>query len=246
MLRSWSLQQDRGNQAVTNRMKMLSGIGVALFVISLTFASFDWTMSLDPNWFSSMYGVQYMVSSGLLTLAFLIVMLTQVRQTAIFEQNVPIKPIHDIGKLMLGFTVLWAYVSYMQFNIIWSGDVAESTPWFIRRINGGWLTLVILLIMFQFFAPFFLLLSRRLKQNLRPLASVAALIIFMRCVDLTWIVLPAFHENITQISWMDLAAPVGLVGVWLALFAWNVQRASLLPMNDPNIEILHINLGGHH
>jgi hypothetical protein len=245
MLRSWSLDQDRtGNQAAAKRMRMLSGIGVALFVISVTFAAFDWTMSLDPHWFSSIYGAHYMISSGLITLAFIIIMLTQVRQTAIFEANVPIKPIHDIGKLMLAFTVLWTYMSFAQYVIIWAGDVAESTPWYLHRIQGGWLILVPLLMLFQFFLPFFLLLSRRNKRSLRPLASIAALIIVMRLIDVSWIVLPAFHASITEVSWMDLAAPVGLVGIWLALFSWNLQRAALLPLNDPNMQWL--NTGGHH
>jgi hypothetical protein len=245
MLRSWSLDQDRtGNQAAAKRMRMLSGIGVALFVISVTFAAFDWTMSLDPHWFSSIYGAHYMISSGLITLAFLSIILTQVRQTAIFEANVPIKPIHDIGKLMTAFTVLWTYMSFAQYVIIWAGDVAESTPWYIHRIQGGWITLVPILMVGQFFLPFFLLLSRKNKRNLTSLASIATLIIVMRFIDISWIVLPAFHPNITEVNWMDLAAPVGLVGLWLALFSWNLQRAALLPLNDPNMEWLHV--GGHH
>jgi len=245
MLRSWSVEQDRtGNQAMAARMRMISGIGLALFVISATFAAFDWTMSLNPHWFSSMYGAHYMVSSGLLTLAFMIVMLTQVRQSPIFEQHVTIKPIHDIGKLMLAFTVLWTYLSYGQFVIIWAGDIAESTPWFIDRTNGGWVVLVPILMLFQFFVPFFLLLSRRNKRNINSLATIAALIVLMRFIDASWIVLPAFHANILEVSWMNFAAPVGLLGVWVTIFASNLQRASLLPLNDPNMEWLHA--GGHH
>jgi len=244
ILRAWSIQQDRtGNEAMRARMRMLSGIGLALYVISLTFAAFDWTMSLDPHWFSSMYGVQYMVSSGLTMLAFLMLMFTQIQGTEIFKAHVSVKPIHDVAKLMLGFTVLWTYVTYMQYNIIWSGDVAENTPWYFVRTHGGWLTLVPILMIFQFFLPFFLLLSRRRKQKASTVAPIAALIIIMRLVDLSWIVLPTFHENITQVSWTDFAAPVGLLGIWLAVFAWNVQRAALLPLNDPNMEWLHV--GGH-
>lgn len=245
ILRAWSIEQDRtGNEAMRARMRMLSGIGLALYVISITFAAFDWTMSLDPHWFSSMYGVQYMVSSGLTMLAFLMLMFTQLQGTEIFKAHVSIKPVHDVAKLMLGFTVLWTYVTYMQYNIIWSGDVAESTPWYVVRTHGGWLALVPILMVFQFFLPFFLLLSRRRKQNAFTVAPIAALIIVMRLVDLSWIVLPAFHENITQVSWTDFAAPVGLLGIWLAIFAWNVQRAVLLPLNDPNMEWLHVE-GAH-
>nr|WP_044200945.1 hypothetical protein [Oscillochloris trichoides] len=245
MLRSWSIEQDRtGNQAMAARMRMLSGIGIALFVLTVTFAAFDWTMSLNPHWFSSMYGAHYMVSSGLLTLAFMILMATQVRQTDIFQQHVTIKPFHDIGKLMLAFTILWTYMSYSQYMIIWSGDVAEFTPWYIDRTHNGWLTLVPILILFQFFVPFFLLLSRQNKRNLKTLAGIAGFVILMRCIDVTWIVLPAFHESILDVSWVNFAAPIGLVGLWIALFVGNLQRASLLPLNDPNMEWLHA--GGHH
>ncbi|NNJ09607.1 hypothetical protein EKD04_004640 [Chloroflexales bacterium ZM16-3] len=247
ILRSWSIQQDRSGtvgEVMRARMRMLSGIGLALFMISITFASFDWTMSLDPHWFSSMYGVQYMVSSGLMMLAFLVLMFSQIQDTETFKAHVSIKPFHDISKLLLGFTVLWTYVTYMQYNIIWSGDVAEFTPWYVVRTHGGWLTVVPILMLFQFFLPFFLLLSRRSKQSVAKMAPIASLIIFMRVVDISWIVLPAFHENISQVSWMNYAALVGLAGIWLAVFAWNIQRAALLPLNDPNMEWLHV--GGHH
>ncbi len=245
MLRSWSLDQDRtGNQASAKRMRMLSGIGLALFVISVTFAAFDWTMSLDPHWFSSIYGAHYMISSGLMTLSFLSIIITQVRQTEIFEEHVSTKPIHDIGKLMTAFTVLWTYMSYAQYVIIWAGDVAESTPWYVHRTQGGWIAIVPILMVGQFFLPFFLLISRKNKRRLGSLASIATLIIVMRFIDVSWIVLPAFHANIAEVSWMNLAAPVGLVGLWLTLFASNLQRAALLPLNDPNMEWLHV--GGHH
>lgn len=245
ILRAWSLRQDRtGNQAMTKNMQMISGIGVALFVVSVTFFAFDWSMSLAPHWYSTMFGAHYIASSVLFTLSFLVLVLTQVRHIKIFHDNVTIKPIHDIGKLMLAFTVLWTYMSYGQFVIIWSGDLAESTPWFKTRLDGGWLPVAITLMFVSFFVPFFLLLSRRLKKNLNSLATIATLIIVMRFLDASWITLPAFHPNITEISWMDFAAPLGLFGIFLSIFATNLQRAQLLPLNDPNMELLHA--GGHH
>jgi hypothetical protein len=244
LLRTWSRQQDRGDTGATSRMRMLSGIGVALFVITVTFASFDWSMSLDPHWFSTIYGAHYMVNAGLSVLAFLILVLTMVRDTPLYQEHVNIKPIHDIGKLMLAFTVLWTYMSYGQYVIIWSGDVAEFTPWYVDRGQGGWLVVAMGLMALSFFLPFFLLLGRKPKKNLNYLAGVAILILVMRFVDVSWIVLPSFHETVAQISWMDLAAPAGLLGIWLAMFAFNVQRAPLLPLNDHNMENLHA--GGHH
>lgn len=245
-LRSWSLQQDRGAPGVemAKRMRMLSGLGVALFVISVTFFAFDVGMSLDPHWYSTIYGAHYMINSGLSTLAFLVLALTQIRRTAIFTEHVPAKPIHDIGKLMLAFTILWTYMSFGQYVIIWSGDLAESVPWYLKRIEGGWLFVVLSLMAFGFFAPLFALLGRKPKRNLNYLAGVAIMILVIRVIDVSWIILPEFHETIFEVSWMDLAAPVGLFGIWLAAFAWNMQRAQLLPLNDPNMEAL--SAGGHH
>ncbi len=246
LLRTWSRQQDRGADAVASagRMRGLSGIGVALFVISITFFAFDVGMSLDAHWYSTMFGVQYMVNGGLSTLAFLILALTQVRRTSLFEEHVPIKPIHDLGKLLFAFTILWTYISFGQWVIIWAGDVAEFVPWYIRRIENGWIWPALMLMFFAFFAPFFALLGRKPKQNLNYLSTVAIWILVFRLVDVAWVILPQFHESVTGIDWMDLAAPVGLVGIWLAVWAWNMQRAPLLPLRDPNMDALKV--GGHH
>lgn len=247
LLRRWSLGQDRGDDpvAAATRMRRLSGIGVALFVLTVTFFAFDVGMSLDAHWYSTIYGAHYMGNSGLTTLAFLIIALTQLRRTATFEEHVPVKPIHDLGKLMFAFTILWTYLSFGQYVIIWSGDVAEFTPWYLRRIEGGWLFFVIALIFVTFFVPFFLLLGRKPKRNLNYLAGVATLILAMRFVDMMWIILPEFHPTVAEISWLDFAAPLGLLGIFLAIWAWNMQRAALLPLNDPQMEGLQA-AGGHH
>jgi hypothetical protein len=247
-LRRWSLEQDRGADpvAAATRMRMLSGIGVALFVISVTFFAFDVGMSLDAHYYSTMYGALYMENAGLTGLAFTILALTQIRRTNIFEEHVPVKPIHDLGKLLFAFTILWTYLSFGQYVIIWSGDVAEFVPWYIKRQENGWIFVVLALMIFAFFAPFFALLSRSRKRNLNYLTVVAALILFMRFVDLSWTILPEFHVTPLQAytTFTNYAAPLGLVGIFLAIWAWNMQRAALLPLNDPNMESLRA--GGHH
>lgn len=246
--RIWSLQQDRGADpvAAATRMRMISGIGVALFVISVTFFAFDVGMSLDAHWYSTMYGAHYMVNCGLAVLAFMILALTQIRRTNVFEEHVPIKPIHDLGKLMFAFTILWTYMSFGQYVIIWAGDVAEFVPWYIRRIENGWLFVVLLLMIFSFFGPFFALLGRKPKRNLNYLVLVASLILLMRFVDVSWIILPEFHPTPLEAytTFTNYAAPLGLIGIFIAVWAWNMQRASLLPLNDPNMDALHA--GGHH
>lgn len=250
LLRRWSLEQDRSRDpdASTRKMRMLSGIGVALFVITVTFFAFDVGMSLDPHWYSTMYGAQYMGNAGLTTLAFLLLALTQVRRTQLFETYVPTKPIHDIGKLMLAFTVLWTYLSFGQYVIIWSGDIAEFTPWYIRRQEGGWIISVIVLIVFCFFTPFFMLLGRKPKRNLNYLAGVSILVLVMRFVDMFWIILPQFHETLlgAATTFTNYAAPLGTIGIFLAIWAWTMQRAPLLPLNAPQMDDLAAAAGGHH
>lgn len=246
LLRRWSREQDRtGNPGLVGNMRMLSGIGVALFVLTVTFFSFDVAMSLDAHWFSTIYGAHYMVNSGLTTLAFLILMLTQVRRTKLFQDYVPVKPVHDLGKLMFAFTILWTYMSFGQLVIIWAGDVAEFTPWYRHRIEEGWLYVALALMALAFFGPFFALLGRRPKQNLNYLAGVASLIIVMRLVDVAWIVLPEFRHTLVSVNLFDFAAPIGLVGIWLAVFIANLQSAPLLPLNDPNMEILAMSQDHH-
>ncbi len=250
MLRTWSLQQDnsRGDGVdEARRMRMLSGIGVPLLVLSITFFAFDVGMSLDAHWYSTMYGAHYMGHSGLTGLAFVLICLALVRRTPIYRELVPVKPLHDLGKLMLTFTVLWTYLSFGQYVIIWSGNLAESVPWYISRQAGGWLYFVIVLIFFAFFTPFFLLLGRKPKRNLNYLAAVSAFILVMRFVDVMWLILPEFHATVAEISWMDFAAPLGILGIFIAFWAWNMQRASLLPVNDPQMDTLAEAMHhGHH
>jgi hypothetical protein len=245
-LRAWSRQQDVGGDAkkLATRMRRLSGIGAALFVITVTFFSFDVAMSLDPHWFSTIYGAHYMANAGLMTLAFLALMMSRVRDATLFREYVSVKPIHDIGKLIFAFTVLWTYMSYGQLIIIWSGDVAEFTPWYVHRTQHGWVFVALALMLFAFALPFFVLLFRGTKRNLNTLATIAGWIVLMRFVDMAWIILPEFREHLWDITITDIAAPIGLIGLVVALFAANVQQAPLLPLRDPNMEQLQNS--GHH
>jgi hypothetical protein len=247
LLRSLSLQQDRSpSRELKDRMARISGFGIALFVVSVTFFAFDISMSLDPHWFSTIYGAHYIVNAALIALNFCILVLTMIRRSPVMAEYVPTKPIHDLGKLVFAFTVLWTYMSFGQFVIIWAGDVAEFTPWYYDRINGGWLYPILFLMAFQFFFPFFILLYRTNKRNLSRLAWMAAWILVMRFIDMSWIMLPYFHETVGEAvaTWSNIVAPIGLSGIFLALFAWNLQKVPLLPGNDPEMSALY--LAQHH
>jgi len=150
---------------------------------------------------------------------------------------------HNLGKLFLAFVMIWAYLSFSQLLIIWSGNLPEEIPWYLHRLEGGWRWVGVLLILFHFALPFFLLLSRDLKRTGPKLALLAMLVVVMRMVDLFWLTAPEFSPGRFHIHWMDIAAPVGMGGVWLAVFAWHLKTRPLLPVGDPYLAVV---LEGEH
>jgi hypothetical protein len=144
--------------------------------------------------------------------------------------------LHDLGKLMLAFVMLWAYFSFSQLLIIWSGNLVEEVPWYMERLRGSWVYVGVLLVLAHFALPFALLLSRSLKRSGRLLGRIALLVIVMRFVDLFWMVAPDIHKQGLYVHWLDLLAPIGLGGVWLAVFLWQLRKHPLVPVNDPHLE----------
>ena len=243
-LNKWSLRQDGGYTiADARRLRSLSGGGLVLMGLTITFSSVDWAMSLNPHWFSTIYGFIFMVGQALAALTFCIVMLGVLRRgetlAAVFRPTV----VHDLGKLMFAFTMLWAYMHISQFLIVWSGNLPEEIPWYLTRLNGGWQYLAFALVVFHFALPFLLLLSRELKRNLGSLAVVAAGMFFMRMVDLFWIIGPdlAGHqgpeaaEPHLAIHLADVAALVAFGGLWLAAFARQAKSRPLIAATDPDL-----------
>ncbi len=244
LLSAWSRQQDEGSDpARAARLRGLSGIGLVLLALTTTFAAVDWGMSLAPHWFSTMYGVLYIVGFSLTALSFTIVLLAQVAHEPPFDAALRPVTVHDLGKLLLAFTMLWAYVNFSQFLIVWSGNVSDETPFYLRRSQGGWLVLAVALIVFHFALPFALLLSRPLKRNARSLAVVAWLMLLMQAVDLYWLIVPDFfgHGSATaplRVHWLDLAAVLGIGGLWLYLFVRQARSRPVLPLGEPAVRAL--------
>ncbi|MGH8005732.1 MAG: hypothetical protein ACREQ3_01840 [Candidatus Binatia bacterium] len=236
-LNKWSLEQDRGaDPHLERRVRLLSGPGLALYGLAVTFASIDWVMSLEPHWYSTIYGAMLMVGQGLTAFAFAIVMAAVLADRPPLSQVISPAHFHDLGKLLLAFVMLWAYFAFSQYLIIWSGNLAEEVPWYLHRLQGGWQWVGLLLILFHFVLPFFLLLSRDLKRHVRLLAVVAGAILFLRFVDLFWLIVPAFHPTGLRIHWMDIVAPIGVGGIWLAVFVWQLGARPLLPLHDPSLQ----------
>jgi len=236
-LNRWSLAQDRGaGEQPTKNMSVLSGPGMVLFVLTVTFASIDWVMSLDPEWSSTIYGFIFVAAWSLSSLAFVIAVMAILSKHEPMNHVVAQLHFHDLGKLLLALVMLWAYFAFSQFLIIWSGNLPEEIRWYLPRTRGGWGALALVVVILHFAFPFLFLLSRSLKRNASKLVIVACLIIVMRLVDLLWMIAPQFNDGYFHISWMDVVAPIGIGGVWLATFLWQLGRRALLPINDPQYE----------
>jgi hypothetical protein len=236
-LNKWSLEQDQTeHRPLTTRLQSLSGPGLVLYGLTVTFASIDWVMSLDPQWFSTMFGMLVMGGQGLSAMAFVIAVIVLLSQYKPLSEVVRHSHLHDLGKLMLTFLMLWTYFGFSQFLIIWSGNLPDEIPWYVRRLQSPWKWFGLALIVFQFALPFVLLLSRDIKRNARTLVVVAGAIIVMRLVDVIWLTVPEFHGGAFRIHWMDIVLPIGLGGLWLAFFAYQLKARPLLPIGDPFLE----------
>ncbi|HEX5758768.1 MAG TPA: hypothetical protein VF121_06200 [Thermoanaerobaculia bacterium] len=226
-------QDETGDLRLTRRMQLVAAPGIVLYCLAASFASVDWLMSLQPHWFSTIYGVYFLGGQGLSALAFLIVV------AFFFARREPLGDVlssghfHDWGKLLLAFVMLWTYFSFSQFLIVWAGNLPEEVTWYLARTRHGWQWVALALVLFHFALPFVLLLSRDLKRRPRRLALVAGWMLVMRWVDLVWQVQPAFGGGRFAFSWLYLVTPVAVGGLWLAAWAGELKKRPLLPIRDP-------------
>jgi hypothetical protein len=236
-LNTWSLEQDRtGEPHLSQRMQRLSAAGLLGYGLTITFASFDWLMSLDPHWFSTIYGVLIIGGQGLTAIAFLIVVIAWLGRREPLDQLIVPGHFHDAGNLMLAFVMLWAYFAFSQYLIIWAGDLPHEIAWYQNRLQTGWRTVGVVLIVAHFAVPFLVLLSRRVKRTGAILEKVAAGILVVRLVDLFWLIAPEFHEGGISVSWLDVLLPLSLSALWLGCFVWQLRGRAILPVFDPEFE----------
>lgn len=238
LLNRWSRRQDdsNGNTSFTHRMVVLSGPGIVLFVLTMTFAAFDWVMSLEPHWFSTIFGLLLIVGQGLSTFAFGIVILAMLASHKPLSDYADADKFHDLGKLLLGFTMLWGYIMLSQYLIIWSGNIPEEVTWYLHRSSHGWGALSAALVLLHFFVPFFVLLTRHTKRRPQVLATIAIFILAMRLLDIFWLVVPSEHHPELSFHWLYVATVLGVGGLWLTVFVWQLKTRPLLPMGDPRFE----------
>jgi hypothetical protein len=217
------------------KLKSASGFGLAAYVLSMSFASFDWAMSLEPHWFSTIYGVHFIVGQGLSTLCLAIVLAAFLARHEPFSRWLAPRHFHDLGNLTLAFVMLWAYVSFSQFLIIWSGNLPEEIPWYLKRVGPAWQGLALVLVVFHFAAPFVVLLVRASKQNARVLARLAGALLVLRFLDVYWQIAPAFGEGEFAPHWLDLVVPLTLAALWLGLFVRNLHGRPLVSLQDAKL-----------
>jgi hypothetical protein len=237
LLNRWSKEQDdtapRLPGPKDGRMRMLAGPGMVLYMLTVTFMSVDWMMSLDPRFTSTIFGILTLGGQGLSTLAFTILMLAALSKAKPVSDVAEADHFHDFGKLMLAFTMLWAYFNVSQLIIIWSANLPEEIPWYLDRLQGPWAPIAVVVLIGHFALPFAVLLSRDLKRKASLLSKVALWVLAMRVVDLVWTIGPVFRRDGATINWLDVAAVIGMGGIWLVVFTRNLGGRALVPAHDP-------------
>lgn len=234
LLTKWSRTQDQtGDATLTRKIRTLAGPALVFFVLTATLAGVDWMMSLEPEWYSTIYGMHFIVGAALSTLALCIIVVRVLSDHKPFSDILTTRHYHHLGNLLFAFTILWAYMSFSQYLIIWSGNQVDDNFWYIRRLGAGWQSIGTLLLVGHFFVPFFLLLSRKAKRVIHTLAIIAGWILIMRLVDLFWLIMPAFNEHQLTIHWLNIVAPIAIGGIWIGLFVWQLKGQPLLPLHDP-------------
>ena len=239
LLSKWSNEHDRtGDPALVSKMSKLSGAGLVIYFVTVTFAMVDWTMSVNPHWFSTIWGLLAIGGQGLSAMAFGIVVMIMLMQTPPLDRVVTKHHLHDLAKFLFAFLMLWAYLSFSQFLIIWSANLPEEIPHYLTRWANGWQIVSVFVVVGHFMIPYALLLSRDLKRNAGKLRIIATWVVCARLADYYWHVAPEFdtHKDGWNPSLLDVALPLALGGIFISIFVSQLRGRSLLPVNDPGLE----------
>ena len=236
-LNRWSDEQDRtGDPRLALRLENMSGPGLVLYGLTVTFFSIDWIMSLEPHWFSTIFGMIFMVLQVLSALALAVFVAGFLSQYEPIASVITSDRFNDLGNLVLTFVMLWAYLSFSQFLIIWAGDLINEIPWYLTRARGGWAMIALLLIFLSFAIPFLLLLMRPIKRRVETLSALCGALILITFVDVYWMVAPAFEKAGPRFYLLDFLLPVGIGGIWVGTFVAQLKSRPLLPLHDPRFE----------
>ncbi len=237
LLNKWSAEQDRtADVRLKDRMASLAAPGTVLWALTWSWAMLDWVMSLEPKWYSSIYGMVFMVIACLTAVSFSVIVLRMLNDYEPLRESYDPPRLNDLGNFMLTFTLLWTYMSFSQFLIIWSGNLKQEIPWYKVRAFTPWGYVAAALLIFHFFVPFFILLQRRVKRRLERLSVLAFWMLFISLVDVYWLVVPAFKSEGPRVSPLDIVALIGIGGIWVAAYMGQLKKMPLLPLHDPRFE----------
>lgn len=242
LFRRWSRQQDEGADGrILDRCETLGAPGIVIYALSITFASIDWVMSLEPEWFSTIFPTMFAVGQLLNGYAFALIVFLLLSDRPPFAGAIQAAHMRDFGSLLLTFVMFWAYMAVSQFLLIWVGNLPEESPWYLLRSRGGWQYIAGLIALFHFAVPFILLLLRDIKEHRRRLLAVAAGLLIMRFIDLFWWIEPSLNHRGPYFYWLlDIAAWVAVGGFCVWWFAGQLRSRPLLPWKDPYLaEALH-------
>jgi hypothetical protein len=232
-----SLAQDKNfEESGPARMRRISAIGMVLFALTLTFASFDWLMSLSADWYSTAFGVYIFSGCVLSCLAFLTLTVIYLQGRGFLVDVITKEHYHDLGKLLFTFVVFWAYIAFAQYFLIWYGNIPEETKWFKARWGGWWQVITLLIVFGHFVFPFIVLITRGAKRSIPIMTFMGFWLLFIHWVDLYWVVMPNHSTNVIQTLWIDIATMAGVGGMFLWYFWRRMSSAALLPINEPNLE----------
>jgi len=234
LLTKWSKTTDHpGSLDPTSRFKAIAGPGLILYGFTISFAAIDWVMSLDPSWISTIFGLVVLIGEVLSAMCFAVVV-----ERILFDykpMSEMLKPdfVHDHGKWMLAFLMMWAYFNFSQWLIIWAGNLPTEITFYMTRLHGGWASIGLILVVFGFAVPFVILLSRPFKRDIRKLVWLAVWMLLMRYFDMFWIIEPNFSKTLS-VTLADIVVPIAIGGFWLAYFFYNLGALPLLPAYDPS------------
>jgi len=231
-----SIEQDEtGDWGLQTFQRRLSGPGTFIFVITLAFASFDWMMSLDPHWYSTMFGVYFFAMSFQAVFASLILLSLYLRNNNILVNTIRRVHIRDLSLWMFAFTIFYGYIAFSQFLLIYYANLPEETLWFLERLTGGYEYLAYIYLFGRFVIPFAVLLNKKAKSNFKIVTTISVLILVSHLVELYWIVMPVLNHHGFHLNWMTITAFLGLGGIFLGLFFRKFKQQKMIPVNDPKL-----------
>jgi len=231
-------QDETKDQSLTKKNIRFSAIFIIVFALSLTFTAIDFMMSLEPHWFSTIYGVYYFAGTVVAALAAITIAVVKLKEKGYFGTWMTNDHLFSLGALLFAFINFWAYIAFSQFMLIWYADLPEETFWFLTRWNGGWMFISLLLIVVHFLVPYFALLTQPSKMNPKRLKFIAVWLLFAHLLDIFWLVMPNMGtmKNGYVFSWIDLVFPIAGLGLVIFVFTFAAKKANLIPIGDPKIK----------